>query len=72
MKGARIYDLINHANVPSGLRLLFEGECMNQKATPLKPSSVVGVQNDKGVLGLYRFILEKFDDKAQNKDSHKS
>ena len=33
---------------------------MNQKAKTLKPSSVVGVQNDIGVLGLSRFISEEF------------
>ena len=38
---------------------------MNQKAKPHEASSVVGVQNLVGVLGLCRFISEEFGVKAK-------
>ena len=46
---------------PLRLRLLLEGECMNQKSNPHKPSSVVGDQNDIWVLGLCHLVSEEFE-----------
>ena len=56
---------------PSRLLLLLKGECMNQKAKPHKPSSVVGVQNGITFLGLCRFVSEEFDVKAKQKKCSK-
>ena len=46
----------------SRLRLLLEGECMNQKTKPSIESHIVGEQNDVWVVGLCRFVLKEFDD----------
>ena len=38
-----------------------EGECMNQKAKPHKPTLIVGEQNGIWVLGLCRLVSEEFE-----------
>ena len=63
VKGACIFT----CKCPSRLHRLLKGECVNQKAKPHKPSMVIGVQNDIGVLGLVHFVLEDFEDNAQTK-----
>ena len=41
--------------------LVLKEKCINQKAKPHKPSSVVGLQNGIWVLGLSCFVSEEFD-----------
>ena len=42
--------------------LVLKEKCINQKAKPHKPSSVVGLQNGIWVFGLSCFVSEEFDD----------